>query len=138
MSEALSTLELLNDLSILVVEDNSDTAELFSLLLSQGRTQVRVAGTVREALEVLQSFEPDILITDIQLPDGDGYDLLKQIRNLQKNSPKILPAIAMTGYSTKLSERAYNEGALVSGFQKYMVKPLDIYELLNAIAELTG
>ncbi|MBD1864095.1 MULTISPECIES: response regulator [Trichocoleus] len=137
MSEAPSTLELLNDLSILVVEDDSDTAELFSLLLSQARTQVRVAGTVREALEVLQSFEPDILITDIQLPDGDGYDLLKQIRSLQKNSRKILPAIAMTGYSTKLSERAYNEGALVSGFQKYMVKPLDIYELLNAIAELT-
>ncbi|MBD2093962.1 response regulator [Trichocoleus sp. FACHB-591] len=138
MSEAPSTLELLNDLSILVVEDDSDTAELFSLLLSQARTQVRVAGTARDALEVLQSFEPDILITDIQLPDGDGYDLLKQIRNLQRNSPKILPAIAMTGYSTKLSERAYNEGALVSGFQKYMVKPLDIYELLDAIAELTA
>jgi CheY-like chemotaxis protein len=56
---------------------------------------------------------------------------------LHKNSPKQVPAIAVTGYSTKLSERAYNEGALACGFQKYMAKPLDIYELIDAIAELT-
>ncbi|MEP0820286.1 response regulator [Trichocoleus sp. FACHB-46] len=128
---------LLSGISVLVVDDNLETLELFDLFLTQSGATVATAITVETALKTMKEFFPDILITDLKLPDGNGYALLDLVRNLQSGSSKVIPAIAVTGYSTRLAAPSDSQGAVSFGFQKFLVKPVNIDELLATIAELT-
>lgn len=127
----------LSGIAILVVEDDPETLALFDLFLTHMGATVAIAITVKDASKMAEEFQPDILISDLLLPDGNGYLLLDTLRKLQLGSPKLMPAIAMTGGSTQLSQPIDQQGALASGFQKLLVKPFDINELLAAIAEFT-
>ena len=127
-----------NNISILIVEDDVDTAELFTLFLTSLGAEVVASGTMAEALAVLENFHPDIIISDWQLPDGNGCLLMNQLRNSGVDKLKEVSAIAITGYSTELLEQIHSQEILSSGFQRYLSKPLDIDELLTAIAKLTG
>ncbi len=122
----------LDGLRVLVVDDNIDNLELVSVVLEQYGTEVRTAASAAEAIEAIAQFLPDILISDIAMPDVDGYSLIRQIRNLEAEQGGFLPAIALTAHA-KEEDRFLS---LEAGFQRHLPKPLDPFELVAVVAQL--
>ena len=126
---------LLNGLRVLAVDDEADARELLAELLSANGVEVRVASSGVDALATLEQWSPDVLISDIGMPDMDGYELLRELRfkeNKGKNTR--LPALALTAYATAEDRMR----ALQSGFQMHIAKPVDPEELTTVLASLTG
>jgi signal transduction histidine kinase/ActR/RegA family two-component response regulator len=120
----------LDELRIVVVDDDADGRTLTSLVLSQAGATVRVAASAGEALQLLEAEEPDILVSDIGLPDDDGYALIRQIRRREAEYGGFLPVIALTGYA-----RAEDRHRIIAaGFQAHVTKPVDPAELTAAVA----
>lgn len=124
----------LDGLRILVVDDNIDTLELATVILSQYGTEVITAASVAEAIDALAQFVPDILISDIAMPGEDGYSLMSQVRALEGFQGRVLPAIALTAYAGE-AERVL---ALEAGFQMHVSKPVDPFELVAVVASLAA
>jgi CheY-like chemotaxis protein/two-component sensor histidine kinase len=122
----------LSQLRILVVDDEADMRELLVAILSEYGAQVRVAASAAEALTVLDQFKPDVLISDIGMPDVDGYMLMRQLRQLLPQQGGRIPAIALTAYAGELNQQQ----ALEAGFQRHIAKPVEPYELVKTIAAL--
>lgn len=122
----------LEKLRILVVDDNADDRELLALIIEQEGGEVVLAASANEALDCCQRVNINVLVSDICMPGEDGYTLIKKIRELSLPSQSQIPAIAL---SSSLSE-TYREQALTAGFQKYLLKPVDLDELIRAINEL--
>ena len=91
---------------------------------------MKAVASAREALQLLEGQRPDVLVTDIGLPEEDGYTLVSQIRQHEAEHGGFLPAIALTGF-TRAEDRAR---ILIAGFQAHVSKPLDPAELTAAIA----
>ena len=85
-----------------------------------------------EALEVFSNEVPDVLISDIGMPEQDGYELIRKVRNLPVDRGRTIPAIALTGYAS----RKDRERALTSGYDRHMAKPIEQAEIIAAIASL--
>ncbi|MGL5877811.1 MAG: hybrid sensor histidine kinase/response regulator, partial [Xenococcaceae cyanobacterium] len=117
---------------VLLVEDDPDNLEFLALTLSYYQAEVIPCLCPQEALLALKNDKPDILISDIAMPEMDGYELLQQIRNLQGDRSKQIPAIALTAYAR--TEDA--EKALKAGFQRHISKPVDLNLLANTILEV--
>ena len=113
---------------ILLVDDEADTRETLARLLESHGARVRVAASAAAALQMLDEFTPQLAISDIGMPEMDGYQLLKQLR---ARLPE-LPAIALTAYAAP----ADIERARVAGFEKHLAKPVEASELIAASAEL--
>jgi signal transduction histidine kinase/ActR/RegA family two-component response regulator len=124
----------LDGLRILVVDDHADGRTLTTLFLTQAGATVTAVASAREALQLLEVDRPDVLVSDIGLPDEDGYTLIRQIRQREAEHGGLLPAIALTGYA-RADDRAR---ALAAGFQAHIAKPLEPAELIAAIADVTG
>ncbi|MFB2835150.1 PAS domain-containing protein [Floridanema evergladense] len=124
----------LNGVRALVVEDQADTRELIVTLLEQANARVIPVTSAQEALQVLNQTEIDILLSDIGMPEVDGYMLLQQIRN--HSNPKIsqIPAIALTAYVGEFNQQK----ALKAGFQKHLPKPIEPVELIALVANLVN
>jgi PAS domain S-box-containing protein len=118
---------------VLVVEDEPDTRDFLKRLLEGHGAQVIAAASVKEALMLLQSDAPDLLISDIGLPDVDGYELVHQIRASSAVSRGI-PAIALTAYA-RAEDRMR---AMRAGYQVHIAKPVEPAELLAAVASFAG
>lgn len=123
----------LDGLRILVVDDNLDGRTLTSLVLTQAGASVTAAASVREAMQMLEGDRPDALVSDIGLPDEDGYALIRQIRQDEVEHGGFLPAIALTGYA-RAEDRAR---ILAAGFQAHIPKPVEPVELTAVIATIT-
>jgi CheY-like chemotaxis protein len=91
----------LDNLRLLVVDDSTDGRTLTSLMLTQAGASVKAVGSVREALQILEVQRPDVLVSDIGLPDEDGYELLRQLRRHEAEHGGFLPAVAVTGYARR-------------------------------------
>ncbi|MBD1842852.1 PAS domain S-box protein [Cyanobacteria bacterium FACHB-63] len=129
-SSALEPIESQGDLAglkILAVDDEADNLDFLVFLLETAGAIVRGVQSASSALETLPEFAPDILVSDIAMPDFDGYELIKQIR--QKSE---IPAIALTAYAGEANQRQI----LKAGFQRHLAKPVDPDELVNAIVSL--
>jgi CheY-like chemotaxis protein/anti-sigma regulatory factor (Ser/Thr protein kinase) len=122
----------LSGIQVLVVDDDPDTLELVAILLSQYGATVTTATTAAEALTALASFQPDVLISDIGMPDVDGYALIRQIRARPAGPGGQLPAIALTAYAREDDQQR----ALASGYQQHVAKPLDPEQLARAVMAL--
>jgi CheY-like chemotaxis protein len=120
----------LSGVRTLVVDDEADARELLATVLSMKEAEVRTAGGISEALKIMAAWRPEIVIADIAMPGGGGYEL---IRRLRKEGIKA-PAIAITAYASD-DDRVR---ALAAGFQMHMPKPVELYELIMSIASLTG
>ncbi|MEH2093795.1 ATP-binding protein [Nostoc sp.] len=129
-----STTEILTGIEILVVDDDDDTREFHTFVLEQEGARVIAVVSAKEALQVLAESEPDILLSDIGMPETDGYMLMRQVRALQALQAKQIPAIALTAYAGEINQQQ----ALESGFQRHLSKPVEPEELVNAIATLIG
>lgn len=131
-SRAAFAPDSLHGLSVLIVDDEADTRELLARVLERNRAHVEVVESAALALTSLQKQKPDILLSDIGMPDMDGYTLIREVRALE--ALRDLPAIAITAF-VRAEDR---ERALASGFQLHMEKPIDSHALVQAIAKLTG
>jgi CheY-like chemotaxis protein len=114
---------------ILVVDDNRDGAEALGALLERLGATVSVANDGREALNVLDTFDPEVVLLDIGMPGLDGYEVSRQIRAADGHSEVLL--IALTGWGGD-EDRAQSK---MAGFDHHLVKPLDIDKLRSLLAE---
>ena len=124
----------LDALRILVVDDSADGRALTSVLLTQAGARVIAVASVRDALQALAAERPDVLVSDIGLPDEDGYALIRHIRQHEADHGGFLPAVALTGYA-RAEDRAR---VLAAGFQAHVTKPVEAVELTAAIAVVAG
>ncbi|MGB3205913.1 MAG: ATP-binding protein [Crinalium sp.] len=121
-------------LRVLVVDDQADTREYLITMLHEYGAEATAVETVSQALETLQHWKPNVLISDIGMPGEDGYALIRKIRALSTEEGGNIPAIALTGYASA-SDRTQ---ALVAGFQIHVPKPIDAVELAVVVGKLTG
>lgn len=126
--------ELLAGVRVLIVDDQPDTLDFLAVALAQQGAVVATAPSAAAALRVLQNTPPDVLISDIAMPGGDGYHLVQELRALQHASQARagIPAIALTAFARS----ADAEAALRAGFQRHLAKPVDVAELAATVAVL--
>jgi two-component system CheB/CheR fusion protein len=117
---------------ILIVEDDPGTRSTLGELLTDAGAEVREADSARAAMGVLDAFEPDILVCDVAMPDEDGCTLLHRIRTRSAGRAASMRAVALTAYASD-EDRARTRAA---GFEKHLVKPVDIEQLVTAISNL--
>ncbi|MGB8508436.1 MAG: PAS domain S-box protein [Pyrinomonadaceae bacterium] len=122
----------LDGLRILVVDDELDTRELLKAGLGQCGAEVIVAGSTAAAFEAIAAGMPDLLISDIGMPDEDGYELIRRLRELPPEGGGKLPAIALTAYA-RVEDRMQ---ALRAGYQMHVPKPVELAELVAVAASL--
>ncbi|WP_088889592.1 hybrid sensor histidine kinase/response regulator [Leptolyngbya ohadii] len=122
----------LKNVQILVVDDEMDTRDFIQYCLEQTGAIVRVSASAREALTQLMQFKPDVVLSDIGMPDIDGYTLMQQIRALPIDQGGQIIAIALTAYAGEYDQ----EQALQVGFQRHLAKPVEPEELIRTIADL--
>ncbi|MBE9227968.1 PAS domain S-box protein [Phormidium sp. LEGE 05292] len=129
----LSSDALLKDLRVLVVDDESDARDLISVILEDRGAKVTAVGSAQEAFTtVLQKSPLDIIVSDIGMPEGDGYSLIRQIRQLPPEAGGKIPAIALTAYASAEDSNK----AISAGFNRHIRKPVDPTELTMAIAHI--
>ncbi|MBE9061018.1 response regulator [cf. Phormidesmis sp. LEGE 11477] len=124
---------LLQGVKVLVVEDYIDALDMYKLMLETYGAQVSVATTVESAMEAFESCQPDVLVSDISLPDSDGYALLRKIRARRAEDGGDVPAIALTAFI----ESQYRAKALLAGFQMHIAKPIGLKDIAEVVAQLT-
>ncbi len=124
---------LLEDVDVLVVDDELDARELIRRVLAGSGARVHVAGSVPEALALIGGRAFHALVSDVGLPDADGYDLIREVRG-RGFSARDLPAIALTAFARTEDRRR----ALIAGFQVHVAKPVDPDELIAVVASLVG
>jgi len=132
-SEIISTDELdLTGIRILAIDDEPDARELLTILLTQYGAEVLTVTTATEVLTHLESFQPNVLISDIGMPGVDGYMLMQQIRALPPEKGGQVLAIALTAYAREED----HQQAIKNGYQRHLTKPLDLDQLVQVVLEL--
>ena len=124
----------LEGLKILVVDDEADTRDFIREVLKERGSEVLTSQSVAEALVALEEHKPDILISDLGMPDEDGYALISKIRALPEDRGGHIPAAALTAYA-RAEDRMR---VLRAGFQFHLPKPIDSAELVTVVASLAG
>lgn len=117
---------------VLVVEDNHDVREMLVLALSMSGVEAEGVATAQAAIEAVASWRPTVAVLDVGLPDMDGFQLARVLRQSQDKADLLL--LALTGYGGE----GYSAEAREAGFDAYLVKPVDIDALLEAMARLRG
>ena len=131
---ALECTSGLEGLRVLLVDDEPDAREMLVIVLTQCRADVRAVSNAAGALSQLQSWLPDVLISDIEMPGEDGYTLIRKVRNLPPKRGGRIPAAALTAYA-RAEDRMR---ALRAGFQLHVPKPVEPAELAAVVASLAG
>ncbi|WP_242036476.1 PAS domain S-box protein [Leptolyngbya sp. FACHB-321] len=122
----------LSHLQILLVDDETDTREFQTIVLEQSGAIVTAVTSGLEALQALEQFTPDLLVSDIGMAEMDGYMLIEQIRLRRQDAGGKMPALALTAYAGAFEQRK----ALESGFQAHLTKPVEPEDLVKAIVSL--
>lgn len=122
----------LSGLKVLVVDDETEIRELTLVILKEAGAEVTVAASAAEALAVLNRYQFDALVSDIGMPDIDGYTLIRQVRQKPPEQGGKMPAIALTAYAGEIDQQQ----ALLAGFQQHLAKPIAPAELVAAIVNL--
>ncbi len=129
----LAGLDSIDGSRILLVEDEMQTREALRKLLTKGGAKMTAVGTAAEAMKAFEESRPDIIISDIGLPEEDGYQLLQRIRSLEleRNEPPT-PAIALTAFAANKDRRMARE----AGYHKHIAKPVTPAVLIAAVTTL--
>jgi signal transduction histidine kinase/ActR/RegA family two-component response regulator len=125
--------QALKGLCILIVEDDADSRDMLDTVLRFQGAEVLTAKDVIEGFDVFRAERPDSLVSDVGLPELDGYDLIRRIRTLSEREGGKTPAIALTGYVSVQDQSQ----ALNAGYQEHLPKPVDTDQLIHSIRELT-
>ncbi|HXG67443.1 MAG TPA: PAS domain S-box protein [Blastocatellia bacterium] len=121
-------------LRVLVVDDDVETLSMISAMLEPHGVEVVTSASVAAAFASLRQRRPDVLVSDIAMPEEDGYALIRKVRSLDPQEGGDVPAVALTAH-VRIEDRAR---ALSAGYEMFVPKPVDVTELLSAIATLTG
>ena len=126
--------DALRGLKILVVDDHEPTREILSFVLQRSGGEVVSASGAAAAMTLFRAHRPDVMVSDIGMPDEDGLTLLERIRKLPASAGGETPAIALTAYV----RREDSERLLRGGFQAYLTKPVEPVDLVNAICRIAA
>lgn len=125
---------LLRDVHVLVVDDEVDACELLTLVLTREGATVRSVMSASAALDSIAQSLPDVIICDIGMPGEDGYSFIHKLRRLPFSQGGLVPAIALTAYSSSEDRKR----ALLAGFQYHLPKPVELPELMVTICRIVG
>jgi CheY-like chemotaxis protein len=127
---------------VIVVDDEPDARDVISRVLSRAGATAMAVGSVRDALDAVSRERPDVIVSDIAMPDQDGYDLVRQVKEMFSSNGGsggggsggggAIPALALTAYARE-EDRLRCLGA---GFQAHLAKPVDPGELLKVVSHL--
>jgi PAS domain S-box-containing protein len=123
----------LQGINLLIVDDDEDARVMLGIILSDRGAQVTSAGGYNEALKLLQTLQPDVIVSDIGMPGKDGYDLIREIRRREAGGRRV-PAVALTSFTRQQDEQQ----ALAAGFDAHCPKPLRPMKLVQALRLLTA
>jgi CheY-like chemotaxis protein len=124
----------LDGLRVLVVDDDPDALELASAILGGAGALVHTCLSAPDALEELQQWRPDVLVSDIEMPGEDGYSLIRRVRALEGSQGGKTPAVALTAYG-RMEDRMRT---LSAGYNMHVPKPVDPGELTTIVASVAG
>ncbi|WP_460207445.1 hybrid sensor histidine kinase/response regulator [Scytonema sp. NUACC21] len=124
----------LNGVKVLVVDDEVDTRELIAFILEQSGAEVTQVASATQALQAITEFQPNVLVSDIGMPEVDGYMLIRQIRAMPPELGGKIPAIALTAYAGEMD----SQQAIAAGFQQHIAKPVEPATLVAAVVNLAG
>ncbi|WP_017316407.1 PAS domain-containing hybrid sensor histidine kinase/response regulator [Mastigocladopsis repens] len=132
----------LDGVRVLVVDDEADTRDFLTTVLQQCQAEVKAVGSAQEALDAMTQWKPDVLVSDIGMPEEDGYSLIRKVRSKERagyislspqQSGKI-PAAAITAYARPEDRMR----AIQEGYQLHLPKPVEPAELATVVASLVG
>jgi PAS domain S-box-containing protein len=129
---ASCALPSLSGLRILVVDDEADARDMVSTILGQAGAEVATASSVAQAIDLIDRWQPDVLISDIGMPGGDGYELIRKVRARSAERGGQIPAVALTAFA-RTQDRLK---VLSSGFQMHVPKPIEPIELVTVVASI--
>ncbi|HTL88614.1 MAG TPA: ATP-binding protein, partial [Leptolyngbya sp.] len=121
----------LTGMQILVVDDEPDSLGLMVFLLEDCGAIVTAASSVADAIVALNQHQPDLLVSDLGMPDADGFDLIRYVRS-RSDDLREIPAIALTAYASEVTRNQ----TILAGFQKHLTKPVDPDELIAAASQM--
>jgi CheY-like chemotaxis protein len=116
---------------LLIVEDEPDARELLKIMLEQCGAELKATESAKEALQEIEEWKPDLMISDIEMPGEDGYSLIQKVRS-SETRPQRLPAIALTAHA-RAEDRMR---ALRAGYDAHVAKPVEATELVAVIESL--
>lgn len=120
---------------MLIVDDDRDTRQMLNAVLSECDANVVTVASADEALREMKRQKPDVLVSDLGMPDQDGYELIRKVRELEiKLEARAIPALALTAYA-KAEDRVR---ALADGYQVHLSKPVEPAEFVLVVANLVG
>jgi PAS domain S-box-containing protein len=122
----------LMNVKVLVVDDETGAREVASTILAHAEAEVRSAASAKEALQIMDQWQPDVLVADIGMPDVDGYEFIRQVRARSPQSGGAVPAAALTAYA-RIQDRLR---VLAAGYQMHVPKPIQPTELVTVVASL--
>ena len=132
----VGTLEFrsLDGLRVLLVDDEPESREIISTVIMRTGAEVTACTTASEALTKLADWKPDVILSDIAMPDEDGYSFIGKVRSLPREKGGEIPAAALTAYARDVDRRQ----ALAAGYQMHIAKPIGASQLVNIVARLAG
>lgn len=128
------TLKKLRNKRLLVVDDSKDICFLWRRILEKHGAEVHTAESADQALIDLKSYEPDLIVSDLSMPDHDGFELIKRLKhlNLKRLNGNKVPVLAVSGHD----DPALREKSMKAGFSGYVLKPVSSSELVDSVAGL--
>lgn len=118
---------------MLIVDDEADVRDFITAALELHGVRVTAVATAAAALERLEQFRPDVLVSDIRMPDEDGYSLIRKVRELEARWGGHIPAAALTAYLNEDRDKA-----LAAGFEAHLHKLAQPIELVELVAQLAN
>jgi signal transduction histidine kinase len=131
---AASDVPSLSGLRVLLVDDEPEARQIISTVIARTGAEIRACRSAQEALSTLTEWRPDVLLSDIAMPDEDGYSFIKQVRTLGEEHGGGIPAAALTAYARDEDRNR----ALAAGYQMHIAKPVSSSHLITMIARLSG
>jgi signal transduction histidine kinase len=124
----------LEGLRVLLVDDEPEARQIISTVITRTGAEVKTCNSAHEALAKLSEWKPDVILSDIAMPDQDGYSFIRQVRSLPRDKGGDTPAAALTAYARDIDRRQ----ALAAGYQMHIAKPIGASQLVTMIARLAG
>lgn len=129
-----NSIDPLPNVRVLVVDDEPDNREIVMMLLSDLGAIVEVAGSAAEGFDLLRTWRPDVIVSDIGMPDEDGFSFMRRVRALSESEGGSVPSLALTALTSVDDRRR----GLAAGFTAYMTKPADPKKLASTVADLAA
>jgi len=135
-SGEMSALEIqsLDGLRVLLVDDEAEAREIISTVITRTGGEVTACKSASEALAMLLEWKPDVILSDIAMPDEDGYSFIGKVRSLPREKGGATPAAALTAYARDVDRSQ----ALAAGYQMHIAKPIAATQLVTIVARLAG